>query len=123
MMGGAMMPVKMGPFGTYGGMVDYGQQNVQQSLGYQQLNSPGSITKYLVNRDGQLKFEEKQPKEQSMGFIKEYFYKHRELIMGLAIAVILDRYLLGGAFQERLKRIITGLLDKTENALQLEKKS
>lgn len=62
-------------------------------------------------------------KEQKMGFIKEYFVKHRELFMGLALAIILDRYLLGGAFQERLKRIITSLLDKTETALHIEPKA
>lgn len=56
-------------------------------------------------------------KEPKMGFIKEYFTKHKELFMGLAVAIILDKYLLGGAFQERLKRIITGLLDKTEATL------
>lgn len=56
-----------------------------------------------------------------MGFIKEYFNKHKELFMGIALAVILDRYLLGGAFQERLKRIITSFLDKAETTLNSDK--
>lgn len=58
--------------------------------------------------------------QKKMSFVKEYFTKHRELFMGLAIAIILDRYLLGGAFQDRLKRIVTSLLDKTEGALAID---
>lgn len=58
-------------------------------------------------------------KEKPMNFVKEYFSKHRELFMGLAIAIVLDKYLFGGAFHERLKRIITGMLDRTEGMLSL----
>jgi hypothetical protein len=86
------------------------QQNQIRNYGYNDYIRSNCINEAMQGRE--------KPKEQSfMDLIKGYFVKHRDLFMGLAIAIVLDRYLLDGAFQGRLKRIINGILDKTENTL------
>lgn len=79
--------------------------------------SVASIYDQYIGASKGLGQQAKKEKTGMGGFMKDYFNKHRELFMGLAVAILLDRYLLGGAFQDRLKRIITGMLDKTEQAL------
>lgn len=55
----------------------------------------------------------------SMGteYVKSYFMKHRELLMGFTIFVLLDHFVFGGAFREKIKRIVHSMLDKAENKL------
>jgi hypothetical protein len=56
-------------------------------------------------------------KETTMNYVKEYFVKHRELIMGLTIIALLDHFVFKDAFKEKLQKIVQGLLDKTEKQL------
>ncbi len=55
-----------------------------------------------------------------MNYVKEYFVKHREILMGLGMVILLDHFLLDGALSEKLKRILHGILDKTEQKLLAE---
>ncbi len=52
-----------------------------------------------------------------MNYVKEYFVKHRELIMGLSIIVLLDHFIFKDAFKAKLQKIVANLLDKTEAKL------
>lgn len=62
-------------------------------------------------------FLEKKEKKMSTSYVREYFVKHREILMGLAIFILLDHYIFEGAFREKIKRIVHGILDRTENKL------
>jgi hypothetical protein len=120
----------------YGGMGAPGVLGAQNSYPaglFQSVNNqPGSIQGYNT-RDGHLALQQQQfniqpasiknKEHKKMGFIKEYFTKHKELFMGLAVAMVLDRYLFDGAFQEKIKKIVHNLLDKTEEMLKLDHKA
>lgn len=101
--GGGLLPVIYGPNGVGGCFVGSGGITTR---------TDDNFTVHTFSTE-----ESKKKESKKMGFVRDYFKKHQELFMGLAVAIILDRYLLGGAFQERLKRIINGLLDKTEKTL------
>lgn len=47
--------------------------------------------------------------------IKEYFEKHKDVVMTLAIIVVADHFLFDGALRERIKAVIDGMLKKVEN--------
>ena len=59
----------------------------------------------------------KEKSVMGFGYVKEYFTKHRELVMGVVIALLLDHYVFKNAFREKLQKIVHGILDKTEKKL------
>lgn len=52
-----------------------------------------------------------------MDYLKGYLVKHRELLMGLGLILVLDHFLLDGAFSEKIKKIIHNILDKADKKL------
>lgn len=59
------------------------------------------------------------PKEEGgvMGYMKDYFVKHRELLMGLTIVVLLDHFIFGGAFRTKIEAIVNGILNNAQKKL------
>lgn len=52
-----------------------------------------------------------------MQYVKDYLVKHRELLMGLGLFLVLDHFLLNGAFKDKINKLIHGILDKAEKKL------
>lgn len=52
-----------------------------------------------------------------MKIIREYFEQHRDIIVTLGLALLADRYFFDGAFTEKIKAIVNGLLLKAERKL------
>lgn len=52
-----------------------------------------------------------------MGYMKDYFVKHRELLMGLTIVVLLDHFIFGGAFRTKIEAIVNGILNNAQKKL------
>jgi len=63
---------------------------------------------------------EKKKEAKVMNYVRDYFIKHRELLMGLTLVILLDHFIFGGAFREKTQKIVHALLDKTEKKLALE---
>lgn len=53
-----------------------------------------------------------------MGYVKDYFVRHRELILTIGLLVVVDHYLFRGAFKEKLRGIVHKLLEGAENKLE-----
>jgi hypothetical protein len=64
-----------------------------------------------------------QPPGGIMGYVKEYFVKHRELLMGLAIFILLDHYIFNGAFKEKIQKLVHGILDQADKKLTHKEQS
>lgn len=47
-----------------------------------------------------------------MDAIKLYIEKHRDIFLTIGVVLILDHFVFGGAFREKLKNIIDNFLDK-----------
>lgn len=59
-----------------------------------------------------------KPKEgKAMPYVRDYFIKHRELLMGLTLVILLDHFIFAGAFREKIQKIVQSILDKTEKKL------
>lgn len=52
-----------------------------------------------------------------MDSLKQYFKTHRDTIFTIIILVVVDHYLLGGAFRDRIKSLMENFLNKTEKKL------
>lgn len=52
------------------------------------------------------------------GGLKKYVNEHQEMIYTIAIALLIDRFVFGGAFQERIKGIVEGFLSKAESKVK-----
>lgn len=61
--------------------------------------------------------KQKESKKMGSGYIREYFIKHRDLLMGLTVVLLLDHFIFEGAFREKIKRIVHSFLDKAENKI------
>lgn len=60
-------------------------------------------------------FENNKKKEGIMNSFRAYLDKHRDLIFTVALVFLVDHYFLGGAFKERLQKLLGGVLDKAES--------
>jgi hypothetical protein len=62
--------------------------------------------------------------EKKMGtsYVKDYLVKHRELFLGLTVVILLDQFVFGGVFREKLKRLVNGFLDRAEAKLSADDK-
>lgn len=95
-----------------GGLSQYQAQGLQQAQGIGGIGSGSILGGTLTNK------KPAQKKEGNvMDYVKGYFFKHRELLMGLTIVILLDHFIFGGAFREKTQKIVHSLLDKTEKAL------
>jgi hypothetical protein len=56
-------------------------------------------------------------KEKKMNLVKEYLNKHRDTVMTLGFALLVDHFVLNGALRERIRRVVEALLTKVEKAL------
>lgn len=52
-----------------------------------------------------------------MESVKEYFNKHRDAIYTLGVVILLDHFLFGGAFREKIKSTVEGMLEKVTKGL------
>ena len=51
--------------------------------------------------------------------IKEYFEAHRDILMSIAIAILVDHFFFEGAFTERIKGLVSGLINRAEKKLEV----
>jgi len=54
----------------------------------------------------------------SMESIKQYFRKNQDTLMTIGVIALLDEFLLGGSLRDRIKSVITGMLDGVEKRLK-----
>jgi len=52
-----------------------------------------------------------------MDIIKQYFDKHQDALITLAIVIVVDNFLFGGAFREKIKKSLEKMLHNTEKQL------
>ena len=57
-----------------------------------------------------------------MDFLKNYFTKHQDSLMTLAVIILLDHFLFDGAFRNKIKGMVDNLINKTEKNLLEEGK-
>lgn len=50
--------------------------------------------------------------------VKDYLKENKSIIMTIAVALIVDHLVFGGAFREKVKALVNGLLDKAQNNLE-----
>jgi hypothetical protein len=48
---------------------------------------------------------------------KEYLKENKSIIMTIAVVLIVDHLVFGGAFREKVKALVNGLLDKAQTDL------
>lgn len=77
---------------------------------YRVLNDKGEYSEY-----GSDWFE--TPKGGTMNYLKEYFEKHQDSLITIAIVVLVDYYVFNGAFKEKLRALIDKLLNSTSEKL------
>lgn len=58
----------------------------------------------------------KKKKGLSMGSLKEYLSKHKDMLFTVAIVIVLDQVVFEGAFREKLKKVVDNMLDKVSKA-------
>lgn len=56
-------------------------------------------------------------KESVMESLKKYFETHRDLFFTIGIVIILDHFIFGGAFRERLKGLVDSFLTQRTKAI------
>lgn len=54
--------------------------------------------------------------------VKEYLKENKQIIMTIAVVLIVDHLVFGGAFRERVKSLVNGLLNNAEKKLNLDTK-
>jgi hypothetical protein len=61
----------------------------------------------------------KQNKKESnmLESAKEYLKENKSIIMTIAVVLIVDHLVFGGAFREKVKSLVNGLLDKAQTDL------
>lgn len=52
-----------------------------------------------------------------MKLIREYIEKHKDAIFTVGLVILLDHFIFGGAFRERIKNTVDKLLDKANKSL------
>lgn len=63
----------------------------------------------------------KLTKEKSMlDSVKEYLKENKQIIMTIAVVLIVDHLVFGGAFREKVKSLVDGLLSKAQKQLDKE---
>lgn len=50
--------------------------------------------------------------------IKEYVKEHKSIIMTIAVVLIVDHLVFNGAFREKVKSLVDGLLNKATKQLE-----
>ena len=61
-----------------------------------------------------------QSKGNTMSSIKEYFTKHQDTYITLGIIVLIDHFLFGGIFREKIQKTVENILDTTQKQLTKE---
>lgn len=51
------------------------------------------------------------------GEFKDYVKEHRDLLFTILFVMLLDHFVFGGAFKDKLQGVVGGLIKKTENKL------
>lgn len=74
----------------------------------------------LQRLHAQIAKEQETKKESFMQYVKEYFVKHRELIMSLVVFTLIDHLIFNGAFREKIEKLVHNLLDKADKKLSHE---
>ena len=59
----------------------------------------------------------KERKTTMMGEFKDYIKAHRDLLFTVVFVLLLDHFVFGGAFKEKLQSVVGGLMKKAENQL------
>lgn len=52
-----------------------------------------------------------------MESVKEYLKEHKSIIITIAVALVVDHLVFGGAFREKVKSLVDGLLNKAQKQL------
>ncbi len=58
-------------------------------------------------------------KEKKVTMVRDYINKHRDVIFTLAVALLVDHFVLNGALRHRIQAVIEAALEKIEKALGL----
>jgi len=98
--------------GGFGG----GWSLVKGQDGYEDQNffiKTNDVSKKVFNKT----YKRKKGSSNMFEFAKGYLEEHKESIMTIAFVVVLDQIFLGGALRDRIKRLIEGLLDRSEAKL------
>ena len=53
-----------------------------------------------------------------MQAMKEYFERYKTTLITVAIIAIIDEFLLSGSLRDRIRRMISGVLDSAESRLR-----
>lgn len=60
----------------------------------------------------------KLAKEKNMlDSVKEYLKQHKDIIITIGVVLVVDHLIFGGAFREKVKALVDGLLNKAEKQL------
>lgn len=88
---------------------------LQQALGQQQMNvNYGLRTLSYYQED---KIKNKKEERGTMKMMKEYLEKHKDAIFTVALVMLVDHFIFGGAFREKIKITIEALLEKAQKQL------
>ena len=49
---------------------------------------------------------------------KEYFINHRDILMTIGLAMLVDHFFFNGAFAEKIKGLVNGLIHKAEKSME-----
>lgn len=55
-----------------------------------------------------------------MGHFREYFAKHREVLMTLLMFMLVDHFLFDGAFKHRIQEMVDGFLNRAKKKLEAD---
>lgn len=50
--------------------------------------------------------------------LKGYFQKHKDIIMTIGLALVVDNFVFGGAFREKIKTLIEKMLHGAEKKIE-----
>lgn len=54
--------------------------------------------------------------------IKDYFRKHQDTFITLAIVILVDQFVFEGKFREKIKSVMDSMIDKINSQLNMNKK-
>lgn len=111
------------PLGIQNQATNISAQLIAQMLA-QQADSwqgrPGQILRH-PNQDCVSIMKGVTPEVKTMSYVKEYFVKHRELLMGLVVIALIDHYFFKNALKEKLQKIAHNFLDNADKKLTEQK--
>ena len=64
----------------------------------------------------------KQPNKKGgskmLNSVKQYFENHRDILMSIAVALLVDHFFFEGAFRDKIKNLVDGLINRAEKKLE-----